>query len=194
MIKTNVSKSLQAIEAANAIYGRRAVRRYTAEPMPRESIEELIEAAIQAPSPTNDQPWAFVVLAGAQRLRKYSDRAKDFALQLIDGPYPHPMKLLEPDVNIFHGAPCVVVICATTSGTQAEQDCCLAGENFMLAAFANGFGTCPIGLSRPWLSLPATKLELAIPMEWTLVLPIAIGWPDESPQAPGRKPAQIIWA
>jgi hypothetical protein len=47
---------------------------------------------------------------------------------------------------------------------------------------------------RPWFSLAATERELVIPPEWTPVLPIVIGRPDESPQGPARKPVQIIWA
>jgi hypothetical protein len=69
-------KTLQSIEVLNAIYGRRAVRRYTSAPMDARSIEELIDAAIQAPSAMNLQPWEFAVVLGAERLHVgYPDEA-----------------------------------------------------------------------------------------------------------------------
>jgi nitroreductase len=185
--------SLQSIEVANAIYGRRSIRRYTSEPVSRKSLEELIAAAVQAPSAMNDQPWGFAVVTGAQRLRAFSDRAKAYALDLLDGPFPHPIKALT-DINMFNGAPCLVVICATSQGTQAAEDCCLAAENLMLAAFASGLGTCPIGLARPWLSLSAIKQELGIPQNWTPIFPIVVGVPDERPEAPGRREPRIVIA
>lgn len=186
--------SLQAVEVFNAIYGRRAIRNYTAEPVRRESIEELIAASTQAPSAMNRQPWSFAVVAGAARLRGYSDRAKAHALDRLDGPFAHSTNLLTDNADIFHGAPALVVVCATAYGRQAAEDCCLAAQNFMLAAFANGFGTCPIGLARPWLSLAATKRELGIPLSWIPIVPIVIGTAGESPQSPGRLPAHILWA
>jgi len=189
--RSELMSSLQAIEVLNAIYERRAIRRYRAEPIRRESLQELIDAAIQAPSAMNEQPWAFVVIAGEARLETYSQRAKQYLLELNDGSLnTHG---LGPDVDIFHGAPALVVICATSSSGQHAQDCALAAQNLMLAAHASGFGTCPIGLARPWLSLAATKRELGIHTEWVPVLPIVIGVPAETPSRTSRNPAQIVW-
>jgi nitroreductase len=188
-----VITSLQAIEVLNAIYGRRAIRHYTSEAIAREALEELINAAAQAPSAMNQQPWGFAVITGAQRLAAYSDRVKALVLDLLDGPFAHASAMLGREVNVFHGAPALVVICATSHGSQAAEDCCLAAQNLMLAALANGLGTCPIGFARPWLSTAAIKQELGIPESWTPVFPIAIGKPDENPDGPGRLTPQIIW-
>jgi nitroreductase len=186
-----VISSLQAIEVVNAIYGRRAIRRYNSEPVAREALEKLIDAATQAPSAMNRQPWGFAVITGAQRLEAYSDRLKAYLGDLLDGPFPHAD--LGGIGNVFHGAPALVIVCAASPGTQAAEDCCLAAQNLMLAAFANGFGTCPIGFARPWLSLAATKRELGIPENWIPVFPIAIGTPGEMPEAPERRTPQILW-
>jgi len=45
------------MELIEAIYGRRATRAFTAEPVDRSVLEFLVEAAIQAPSAINEQPW-----------------------------------------------------------------------------------------------------------------------------------------
>jgi nitroreductase len=186
--------SLQSIEVLNAIYQRRAIRLYKSEPMRRESLVKLLDAAAQAPSAMNEQPWAFVIILGRERLAAYSKRVKQYLLKLVDGPFPHPIGPLIGSANIFYDAPALVLICATSGDAQAAEDCCLAAENFMLAAFSEGFGTCPIGCARPWLSLDAIKNEIGIPQEWTPVVPVIVGRPDEDPPPPGRRPVQSLWA
>jgi len=52
------------METQQAIYGRRSIRRYTAEPVPRDTVEAILAATIRAPSAKNAQPWRFVVLEG----------------------------------------------------------------------------------------------------------------------------------
>lgn len=186
-------KSLQSIEVLNAIYERRAVRRYKSDPIERKTIEQLIDAAIQAPSSMNRQPWAFVVIEGAALLERYSSLAKAYMLAMLDGPIPHPIEALGETVNVFHGAPLLIVVCATSAGAQAAEDCCLAAQNLMLAAFANGLATCPIGLARPWLARQGTKDEIGIRSDLTPVFPLIVGVPDEAPVAPAREPARIQW-
>ena len=44
------------------LYAQRAIRRFKPDPVPRELIEQVIEAATRAPSGGNRQPWAFVVV------------------------------------------------------------------------------------------------------------------------------------
>lgn len=182
-----------SMNVLEAIYGRRAVRSYAGEVPTRESMAQIIDAAIQAPSAMNLQPWSFVVITGAERLKIYSDRAKAYLLSTPDGGSSHAKRLLGDDVNIFHGAPALVVICATSQEPQAAEDCCLAAQNLMLAAFAAGLGTCPIGLSRPWLMLPETKREIGIPQDHVPVFPVIVGVPGEAPVSHGRRPAQVGW-
>ncbi len=63
----------------------------------------------------------------------------------------------------------------------------------MLAAHAEGLGTCPIGLARPWLNLPATKGALGIPQDWIPVFPIILGRPGAHPASPGRRVPRLMW-
>jgi nitroreductase len=57
------------METLAAISGRRSIRRYRTGSIPRETIERILTAAVQAPSAKNRQPWRFVVLEGEARLR-----------------------------------------------------------------------------------------------------------------------------
>lgn len=55
-----------------AIVSRRSVRAFLPDPVPRETIEEILRVASRAPSGTNIQPWKVYVLTGAS-LRALSD-------------------------------------------------------------------------------------------------------------------------
>lgn len=155
----------------------------------------LLHAAIQAPSALNRQPWVFAVFERKDRLKKMSDRAKEYLRSLPKPDFPLDREMLtDSKVNIFHGAPVLIVVCATADDTQAAEDCYLAAQNLMLAAYAAQLATCPIGLSRQWFAVPETKRDLGIPPELVPVFPLVIGYPDEEPQkSHGGQTPKILW-
>ena len=63
------------MDLKEAIYTRRAIREFTAEPISESVIRDLIDAAIQAPSAVNQQPWSFCVVREAV-LAKISQEPK----------------------------------------------------------------------------------------------------------------------
>ena len=95
-----------------------------------------------------------------------------------------------PDFELFHGAPALVVIYATSA--DGVPDCFLAAQNLMLAAWTLGLGTCPIGLARPLFNRAEVKEELGVSRQWPCALPIAVGWPYGQTPPTSRRPAQII--
>ncbi|HEX9875303.1 MAG TPA: nitroreductase family protein [Gammaproteobacteria bacterium] len=183
------------MDLMEAIYRRRSVRAYTDEPVTEDVVWELLDAAIQAPSAMNAQPWAFIIVQDRALLRSLSDRAKRHLLCAYAGdPRMDRYRdvLSDPQFDIFYGAPALIVICAGEGGLVPAEDCCLAGQNLMLAAFCKGLGSCCIGWSRPLLNLPETKTELGIPAELTPVLPIIVGHPSAYPDAPPRRSPHIV--
>ena len=48
---------------------RRSIRKYTIEPVPREVLEQLLQAGMSAPTANNRKPWEFVVVTEPQRLK-----------------------------------------------------------------------------------------------------------------------------
>jgi nitroreductase len=102
--------------------------------------------------------------------------------------------LTDPSFDVFYGAPTVIVVCAAPAEWPANEDCCLAAQNLMLAAHGFGLGTCPIGLARGAIDEPATKRELGIPDDHSVVLPIAVGVPRERvAPTPRRAPILLAW-
>ena len=178
---------------------RRAVREYTPAAIDRPDIEALINAAIEAPSAMNVQPWAFAVVLGRERVDSYAKRALEWlsanSSQLPDLATQHKLaqRREDPDFTLFYHAPALVLVLAKSAQAQAVQDCCLAAENLMLSARDCGLGTCWIGFARPWLNLPETKAELGLPDQYEVVAPIVLGHPVAWPESHGRKPAEIYW-
>jgi len=184
------------MDVMQAIYHRRAVRSFTAAPVKTETLRMLIDAAIQAPSAINLQPWRFAVAHRRATLRRIADAARDHLLSLMQpgSPFLRFRSMLEdPACDILHAAPALVVISATSATQQAAEDCALAAQNLMLAAHANGLGTCCIGLARPWLNQPEGKRLLGIPSECVPIVPIIVGEPAVTPPAPGRHAPHIGW-
>lgn len=186
------------MEIEDAIYHRRAVRDYTDRAVEPAKIERLLAAAIQAPSAMNQQPWAFGVFCGRERLRGYSERAKAHLLATLSPVFEtHPRSQLyaDPEYKTFHNAGTLIVIYATHGRLHPEEDCCLAAQNLMLAAHGLGLGTCPIGFARSWLNLPEIKRELDIAPDFTAVFPLVAGYPaGKPPPAPARRaPVILSW-
>jgi nitroreductase len=179
-----------------AIYHRRAVRAFTGMQVASTTIYDLIQAAIQAPSAMNQQPWAFAVYQGQERLREYSVRAKAHYLGAVlptFGLHGRGDTLTDPHFNIFHDAGTLLVVCARHQGLNPAEDCCLAAQNIMLAAHGAGLGTCPIGLARPWLNLPEVKGELGILPGLSVVFPLVVGYPAGHTAEVPREPPEIVF-
>jgi len=99
------------MELLQAIHGRRSVREFTDEPVSEAVLHELIDAAIQAPSAINQQPWCFLVVRDQALLARISDHAKAHLLRASLGAPAHPFRdiLNDPQFNIFYRAPVLVV-------------------------------------------------------------------------------------
>jgi len=179
-----------------AILARRSVRSYTTQPLEKGIISSLLEAAIRAPTAMHGEPWAFVIIEDKQLLRNLSDQAKPMLLRMMHHQHQQAFKLFElpgnKNFNIFYNAGTLILICGNTKIYSSEADCWLATENLILAACAMGLGSCIIGCALPILNLAETKIKLGIPHEFTVVAPIVIGYPDDTPTPTSRKHPRIL--
>jgi nitroreductase len=183
------------MDLLKAIYQRRAVRHYSDAAVTRGMVFDLLQAAVQAPSSLNQQPWAFAVVHGRERLAAYSDRAKAHLLSTCEASLsfdPFVDEYASSAVNLFHGTDTLVVICAKPGRFHPTEDCFLAAQNLMLAAHGLGLGSCPVGFARPWFNLPEVKAELGIPSHYAPVLPLVIGHPAHPPAAVPRREAETV--
>ena len=156
---------------------RRSIRRYKPDPVPDEMIAQLLEAGRCAPSASNRQPWAFVVIRDEQVRRAVAQHAAYFFIR-----WAH-----------VDEAPLIIALCGDARSRIYRQylheDIGLAGGQIMLHARALGLGTCWIG----GLDRKALGDVLKLPQGWELVGLLTVGFPDEDPEPSDRKPlAEIV--
>jgi len=182
-----------------AILSRRSVRTYAPDELDRNTVQTLLEAAVRAPTAMHEVPWAFVVVQDHALLQRLSDLAKPLFVEEIRhrialGTSHSFEHFTRPDFNIFHGAPTLIIICAKPSSQFVAADCWLAAENLMLAASAIGLGCCVIGSAVTALNIRKVKMELGIPDEYSVIVPIVVGVPSgESPSTSRKDPLILSW-
>lgn len=161
---------------------RRSIRAYKDKAISRETLNEILKCGINAPNGKN--------------LQSYEIRVID-SPALIDS-ITKAVVTDKPDIahrdgfkNIFVNAPCVVCIAYDTNYDMAQIDCGLLGENIILAAWAKGIGSCCLGSSARWiLDSPSAKPyrdRMAFSKGYELLYCIALGYPDETPDAKPRR-------
>jgi nitroreductase len=184
------------MDLQQAIRARRAVRAYTPEPVERALLLRLIDAAVQAPSAVNAQPWLFTVVQDQAALARISTESK---AHMLASP-PHGLsteqfaqRLRDPEFDIFYHAPALIVISSVAADPWAVENCTLAAQNLMLAACAEGLGSCWIGFAQRWLATAAGKTVLGAPPACLPVAPIIVGHPRGAAPPVPRKPPEIRW-
>ncbi len=183
------------MDLTEAIYRRRAVREFTSQPVNEEVLRQLIDAAIQAPSAVNQQPWLFTVVRDKALLARISREAKAHIVKTSAAALAahHFQSVLEnPEFDIFYHAPALIVISAPASPWIVE-DCALAAQNLMLAACAAGLGTCWIGIAQGWLGTPEGKSALKLSSTTVPVAPIIVGHPRTAVAPIPRNTPKIDW-
>jgi len=183
------------MDIREAIYTRRSVRAFTGAPVDEKTLRQLIDAAVQAPSAMNEQPWSFTVVRDKALLGRIARAAKAYMLAslVVDpGAGRYRDLLIDPEFDIFYKAPALIVVSAA-KGHWAVEDCALAAATLMLAARAAGLGTCWIGFAQGWLGTADGKAALDLPAAHRPVAPIIVGHPAaEPPPVPRREPT-IRW-
>ncbi len=195
------------MELIQAIQGRRSIRAFKPDPVPKEKIEEIIKWATLAPSAINLQPWEFIIICGEEKerlsrrlLKAYREKqiscspgnvkplpksiAKRGAQTLeMMNPFFEEMKV-DPNQFInegscnFYGAPVAILICLDDSFPKSRLvDIGIILGYFLLVAHEYGLGTCPIGLITAYEE--DIKELLNIPENKHVVIGIALGYPDE---------------
>jgi nitroreductase len=191
------AKPEASISAMDAIYHRRSVRNYAPQPLGPDVIRGLLDAAVQAPTAMHQEPWFFAVIQDRNLLNRLSDSAKERVRKEAQGSDSHHAKhsleiVNRPDFHVFYNAGTLIVIYAKFQGPYVEADCWLAAENLLLAAFAQGLGTCVIGFAVPTLNTPEWKAELSIPAEMAAFAPVIVGAPAGPTPPVSRKAPEII--
>jgi nitroreductase len=180
-----------------AIAARRSVRQYADKLVTREVIDQLLNAAVHAPSAMDSQTWAFGVILGFEQVHEIGERARVALLKECDrqgmtGGFRD--RIANPSFNPFYGAPAVVVIYATMHDQFAAINCTLAAENLMLVATELGLGTCWIGSAMTFFNNTEVKREFGVPEGDEAIAVVIVGYPaGETPEKPKNPPNVLYW-
>ena len=169
----------------NAIMSRRSIRKYLDKPVEHEKLEVVVRAGINAPSGMNAQPWIVRVVEDQKLIADVNEVYKKANAEQV--------KRDKDFKNMFRNAPTLICVCSPANG--GDLDAGLLGENMMLAAQAIGLGTCCLGGPVRWLNSNAGAKffidRLEIPEGYRLNYILAIGYPDEQPDAKPRDASKV---
>ena len=172
------------MELTKCMEERRSIRRYKKQPVDRDLIKQLIEAAILAPSWKNSQVSRYYAVDGGQKdqfmacLPEFNQNNSKDASTIIVSTVVNGRSGFERDGNY------------TTHLKDGFQyfDNGLQVQNLCLKAYELGLGTLIMGIYdeqkiREFLSIPDGEVVVAV---------IAVGYPDIEPAMPKRKNVEDI--
>ena len=158
------------MDTLEAIRTRRSIRTYFHRPVPEELIQNLLAAAMQAPSARNQQPWPFVVI---------DDRA-------ILAKIPEFM----PNAAMAEHAPLAILVCGDLSLEKSPGywvvDCAAAVENMLLASHALGLGAVWCGVYPREPRMEGLRQLLGLPQNVIAHSLVVLGYPAEQVQPQDR--------
>ncbi len=191
------------------IQDRRSIRQYTDEPVSEEALEMILEAARQAPSGENAQPWRFIIvrdpetrkrmgaIAGGGSSRRFT---AEFVTQKMQERFASLEdeakrkaafeKLTSGQVSAFLAeAPVSIVVCGRKDVWDLPYDTAAAIENMLLMVTALGLGAC-------WVIAPCIDIRdeerlkdlLGVPEGLKIVSIVAVGHPARYPRPRPRLP------
>lgn len=205
------------MEAFQAITSRHGVLNYKRTPLEAEKIEQVLRAAVAAPSAANTQPWEFVVITApglARQVAEYLVRTqKEYVFRrLLEAPEPFIERLM----GLYDGlanAPCFIVLCRHQraawaapeyAATVRDWELCSLGAamaNLMAAATDLGLGTRwfgnPMLVENPAHSrgdeggTPLRRM-LSIPDQVEIVAVTPLGYHDEPPKERPVQPLEAL--
>jgi nitroreductase len=183
------------MDTLGAIHTRQSVGKVKPNPVPRETIEKLLSAAVQAPNHYKVRPWRFVVLTGASREKlgevlasSLKEKQPDFPPEAFAKESSKPLR-----------APVVIAV-GVDKPTEAKVDqveniCATAAavENLLIAAHAEGLGA-------KWrtggpATDPMVKQFLGFEPDQHLIAFLYIGYPEFEPE-PVERPSfenRTVW-
>ena len=158
------------MDALQALTTRRTVRVYRADPVPRDLIEQVLEAARNAATANNLQPWEFVVVTD-RRLRQRLTAATDHGQPIALAPV------------------CIAVFCQDCK--YYLEDGANASQNLLVAAHALGLGGGWVaGDKKPYAE--EVRAMLQVPSGYKLVSLLTLGYAAEQPQPKKRPLAEMV--
>jgi nitroreductase len=144
------------MKVIEAITKRRSIRHFASREVEERKLNSALEAARWAPSSKNSQPWEFIIIKDRSALKVIAEESTY-------------------GKHIAHAPLAVAFVTDPSKSKRHEVDGALATQNFSLAAWSLGLGTCWTGA----MNREKVKEVLGIPAEKNLLTVLPVGYPSE---------------
>ena len=135
------------MELAKAIRSRQSINRVTRDPVPDETVEEILESAVHAPNHKITEPWLFHVFTGKGRGELARARAETARLQAEEEGEDEEMAVgrVSRERKKAFRAPVVIAVISRAARDEVETTenyaaCSAAVQNMLLTAHSLGLG------------------------------------------------------
>lgn len=178
---------------------RRSIRKFKTDPVPREILQQVLSAAVMAPSAKNSQTWRFTVVMASRKEEMLSTIRRGIANREAEG---QDIGSIKWSIQCIEQAP-ITILVHNTDGIHpwkerkeheswwdlaTVQSVGAAIENMLLAATELGLGS--LWIADVWEAYP--ELNAWLDVDNQLVSAVSLGYPDVSPAVPPRKPMEDI--
>lgn len=176
-------------ETLRVIRERRTTRKFKGEQIKDEELEAIVQAGLYAPSAHNQQSWNFSVIQNLELIAEMNTETKEVAKTF---PNETIQKMGNNEkLDLFYGAPTVIVVSGKNDAMMPQVDCAAATENMFIAAESINIGGCwngSIGLLFNGPKGEEYKKRLGIPEGYTPYYAAVFGYKDvKTGNAPERK-------
>ena len=168
------------MEAMYNLLNRRSVRKYTAQQVPDELLDQVLEAGLYAPTGMNTQN-IYMVAVRDKETRDQMMRMNAAVMGSQNDP--------------FYGAPCVIVVLGDATGYPVVENGSLVLGNLMNAAHAVGLGSYWIHRAKQTFETEEGKALLrkwGLPEHLVGIGNCILGYAEEVPEARPRKEGRIV--
>lgn len=148
------------MEFYDVIKNRKSIRKYTSEKVPDDVLKRILEAARWAPSWANKQCCRYIIVDDPAIISEIAGRAKLFGAPLYVVAFADPSQSGRKDGKDYY-----------------LVDVAISLEHFILAAAAEGLGTCWLG---GMIDEAVIRQKLGIPGNMRVVAATPLGYPEES--------------
>lgn len=166
-----------------AIKGRRSIRKYKVDQVPQDVLLRVLDAANWAPSGVNLQQWKFYIVSGEKR-----DQIAASYGRMTEKNYPpepersEQQKFFAQWARTYGCAPLIIVATMPKEGSRRGkmhlESVSAAFQNLLLAAYAEGLGTC--WMTGPLADEDALNQIIQLPADEEIVALTPLGYPDQT--------------
>ena len=191
-------REMTVLEGINSL---RSIRRFKQDPVPKEKVTTILEAASKAASGSNTQPWEFIVVQDPKVKAQLTKPMLETWMKRVAGGgmsqrmrevYDEATEMLRNTEKI----PVIIYCCLDLNRVSKSEEVRYASifpavQNLMLAAHALGLATClTVHGSTPTRGEPEVKRILGVPDHVKIACLVYLGYPRRKHGIPRRKPIE----